>query len=166
MFESSGITRLRAIALTALVAIAPAAGADEAEAENIVRYAVDSDFETVKDALEFAITNEGLVITSESHIDEMLERTGADLGTGAKVYEHAVAFEFCSAKYSRLMMEADPHNIVFCPFVISAYSLPADPDTTYIAYRPPTRSDAEGPVSEALAQVAEFLDGIASAAQE
>jgi len=135
-------------------------------AENIVRYAVESDFESVKEELKFAITNEGLVITSESHIDEMLDRTGSDLGDAAKVYEHAVAFEFCSAKFSRLMMEADPHNIVFCPFVISVYSLPADPDTVYIAYRPPTRSDAEGPVAEALAQVAEFLDGIAVAAQE
>lgn len=167
MFRMTRATRLLSTALLCLALPAAVLAADdEAASDNIVRYSLDSDFDSARDALEFAITNQGLVITSESHIDEMLERTGADLGQDTKVYEHAVAFEFCSAKYSRLMMETDPHNIVFCPFVISVYSLPGEPDKSYIAYRKPQTTDAEGAAKEALDQVSGFLDAIATAALE
>jgi len=151
-------------ALTILGAV-PAL-ANEATSENMVRYAVTSDFESVTDALRLAITNQGLVINSESHIDEMLDRTGQDLGIEGKIYEHAVAFEFCSASYSRLMMAADPHNIVFCPFVISAYVTPAEPDKVYVAYRRPWRTDGSDASREALDSVAELLDTIATEATE
>ena len=138
---------------------------DETAADNIVRYTVDADFYSVKDALEMAIVNQGLVISSESHIDEMLKRTAADLGIDSRVYEHAVAFEFCSANYSRRMMEADPHNIVFCPFVISVYQIAGQPET-HVAYDRPRRPDAGEAVSGALAEVAGLLDTIAREATE
>ena len=35
------------------------------------------------------------------------------------------------------MMEADPHNIVLCPFAISVYTLPGDKGGTWVAYRRP-----------------------------
>jgi len=35
------------------------------------------------------------------------------------------------------MMEADPHNIVLCPFAISIYTLPGEKNTTWVAYRKP-----------------------------
>ena len=34
-------------------------------------------------------------------------------------------------------MEADPHNIVFCPYIISIYVLPNEPNKTYVSYRKP-----------------------------
>jgi hypothetical protein len=35
------------------------------------------------------------------------------------------------------MMETDPHNIVFCPYIIAIYTLPAESNKVYVAYRRP-----------------------------
>jgi uncharacterized protein (DUF302 family) len=94
-------------------------------------------FEDVRDALVFAIEGKGLVINYTGHIGAMLERTGKDIGAGKKVYEQAESLEFCSAKVSRQMMEADPANIVNCPFVISVYTVPGKSGTVFLAYRQP-----------------------------
>jgi uncharacterized protein (DUF302 family) len=132
----------------------------------MVRHSVESDFDAVKDNLRWAIEGQGLVITAEAHIDEMLKRTGRDLGIDGDVYGHAVAFEFCSAKFSRQMMAADPHNIVFCPFVISVYNLPADPDTVFVAYRRPERVTGSEESRSALDAVGDLLEVIAQEAIE
>lgn len=160
MYRAASFIRYAAFALLAI-----ACGSASAQS-TMVRYAVESDFESVKDNLEFAITNQGLVITSESHINEMLERTGQDLDLGGPVYEDAVAFEFCSAKYSRIMMAADPHNIVYCPFVISAYQVAGDQNTVYVAFLRPENPEGSPESQEALKQVVEFLDAIAKEAAE
>ena len=39
------------------------------------------------------------------------------------------------------MMEADPHNIVMCPFAIAVYTLPGDA-RAWLAYRRPQGSAA------------------------
>jgi uncharacterized protein (DUF302 family) len=67
----------------------------------------------------------------------MLQRTGADIGASRQVFAQAEIIEFCSASLSRKMMEADPHNIVLCPFAISIYTLPGETDATWVAYRKP-----------------------------
>ncbi|WP_428826463.1 hypothetical protein ACLIKD_20410 [Azonexus sp. IMCC34842] len=41
------------------------------------------------------------------------------------------------------MMEADPHNIVLCPFAISIYTLPGEKNTTWVAYRKPQGAAAK-----------------------
>jgi len=94
-------------------------------------------FEDVRDAVEMAITGRGLVVNNVSHIGEMLERTGKDLGGAKQVYLKAEALEFCSAVASRKMMEADADNIVFCPYVIAIYVLPGKPNEVRVAYRKP-----------------------------
>ena len=101
-------------------------------------YVVNSSYEFVRDDLQLAITGRGIKINNISHIGDMLARTGKDLGAKKQVYEHAEAFEFCSATVSRATMEADPHNIVFCPYIIAVYSLPGDKNKTYISFRRPT----------------------------
>ncbi len=100
-------------------------------------YTVDGRYENVRDDLELAITGKGIKINNIAHIGDMLARTGKDLGKSKQIFAHAEAFEFCSATVSRATMEADPHNIVFCPYVIAVYSLPGEKDKTYIAYRRP-----------------------------
>ena len=92
-------------------------------------------FSEAKEAVEMAITGRGFVINNVSHIGEMLERTGKDLGGAKQVFIHAEALEFCSATVSRKMMEADPDNIVFCPYIIAIYVLPNKPDEARIAFR-------------------------------
>jgi len=116
-------------------------------------------FEDVKDAVDMAITGRGLVINNVSHIGEMLDRTGKDLGSGKQVYLKAEALEFCSAVVSRKMMEADPDNIVFCPYVIAIYVLPEKPKEVRVAYRKP--SMVGSPASrKSLIEVDRLLAGI------
>ena len=59
------------------------------------------------------------------------------MGAGKKIFKQAEALEFCSATVSRRMMEADPHNIVFCPYIIAIYTLPSEKDKVYVAFRRP-----------------------------
>ena len=77
------------------------------------------------------------MINTTSHIGEMLERTGKDMGGAKQIFVQAESIEFCSATVSRKTMEADPHNIVFCPYIISVYVLPNEPNKTYVSYRKP-----------------------------
>ncbi|MEO1765789.1 DUF302 domain-containing protein [Thiobacter aerophilum] len=100
-----------------------------------VTYVARDDFDTVKTLIEEALVSRGLVVNNVAHIGDMLERTGKDLGASRQVYTKAEGIEFCSATVSRKMMEADPHNIVFCPYVISIYVLPNEPGKTYVSFR-------------------------------
>jgi uncharacterized protein (DUF302 family) len=112
-------------------------------ADEAVVTPVKGGFEEVRDALIFAIEGKGLVINYTGHIGSMLDRTGKDIGASKSIYGQADSLEFCSARVSRQMMEADPANIVHCPFVIAVYSLPGKPGTAYLAYRrPPARLGA------------------------
>ncbi len=100
-------------------------------------YTSKDNFENVKSAITDAIAGQGLVINNTSHIGEMLERTGKDMGGAKRVFLNAESYEFCSATVSRKTMEADPHNIVFCPYIISVYVLPNEPQKTYVSFRKP-----------------------------
>lgn len=134
-----------------------------AESDLVVRYSAKTSFEYVRDDLVNAITGRGLVVDHTSHVAAMLDRTGKDLGKTKKMYgtDQGQVFSFCSAVASRQTMEADPHNIVFCPYTLAVYSTLAEPGTVYVAYRRPQRADG-GPASKAaLKDVETLLDGIA-----
>jgi len=118
-------------------------------------------FSDVRDDVEMAITDRGLVVNNVSHVGDMLARTGKDLGDSKQVFIKAEALEFCSAEWSRKMMEADPDNIVFCPYVISVYVVPGKPHEVRIAYRKPQITGS--PASrKALKAVDDLLSGIVS----
>ena len=78
----------------------------------------DGSFEDATFAVETAIVGQGLVIDHVSHVGEMLNRTGADVGSDTEVFMAADVFTFCSAVVSREVMEADPANIAHCPYGI------------------------------------------------
>lgn len=99
---------------TATLALAGAAAANEAA----VTYDYDGSFDDAVFALENAIIGRGLVVDHVSHTGEMLARTGADLGSDVEIFAAADVYLFCSAKLSREVMEADPTNIVHCPYSI------------------------------------------------
>jgi len=88
----------------------------------------------VKENLELAIQERGLVIDYTAHIGNMLERTGKDLGSAKRLYDKAEALQFCSAVVSRGTMEKSVQNIAYCPYVIALYTLPGDRDTVHIVY--------------------------------
>ncbi len=141
------MTRLIALVLGLLLAL-PAAADDGA---SVVQ--AKGNFADVKDDLVTAIEQRGLVINSTSHVGDMLERTGRDLGKTKRIYDQAEVLKFCSATVSRAMMEADPRNLVYCPYTIAIYTLPGKPGVVYLAHRKYARGAA-------LKPVAELLDGI------
>lgn len=116
-------------------------------------------FEDVREAVEMAITDRGLVVNNVSHVGDMLERTGKELAATRLIYLKAEVLEFCSAVVSRNMMEPDPDNIVFCPYVIAVYVVPEKPNEVRVAYRKP--QIVGSPASQkALKAADELLSGI------
>nr|WP_100053128.1 DUF302 domain-containing protein [Brevirhabdus pacifica] len=122
---------------------------------NMVTYETADNFEDAAFAVENAIVGKGLVIDNVSHVGDMLERTGADVGSDVKVFEGAQVFNFCSADLSRTVMEADITNIAYCPYGIFVYAAP-DAEGALIGYR----TMPEGPMQEVQA----LLDDIAKEA--
>lgn len=121
----------------------------------------EGSFADVREFVEMEITGRGMVINNVAHIGNMLERTAADIAGAKPIYLHAEALEFCSALVSRAMMEADPHNITYCPYVIAIYELVSEPGTIYVGYRRPSLpADAPTDTREAMAEVEALLAGI------
>ena len=86
--------------------------------EQATTYPFDGSFEDATFAVESAIVGRGLVIDLQSHVGDMLNRTGAAVGSEVNIFDAADIFLFCSATLSREVMEADPMNIAHCPYGI------------------------------------------------
>ena len=89
-----------------------------ASAQEAVTYPFDGSFDDATFAVENAIIGKGLVIDYVSHTGEMLNRTGADVGSDVTIFAAADIFLFCSAQISREVMEEDPMNIAHCPYAV------------------------------------------------
>ena len=121
-----------------------------AAAEEAITYTYDGSFADAAFDVETAIVGRGLVIDYVSHVGEMLNRTGEDVGSSEMLFDEADIFIFCSAVVSRQVMEADLMNIVHCPYGI------------FVAEREGTvtvgfRDYPDGPMQA----VEDLLDGIA-----
>lgn len=99
---------------TALALLAGPLAAQDAA----VTYPFEGSFEDAAFAVESAIVDQGLVIDYVSHVGDMLNRTGEDVGSGTQIFAEADIYLFCSATVSRSVMEADPKNLVYCPYTI------------------------------------------------
>jgi uncharacterized protein (DUF302 family) len=126
-----------------IVATVAFAGTTQAASADVVVHSTKGEFKEVKERVLHAIENRGFVLNYTARIGAMLERTGKDIGAPRQVYTEAEMLEFCSAKVSRDTMEADPRNIVFCPYGIAVYALPKEPGKVYLAYRRQGGSGAE-----------------------
>jgi uncharacterized protein (DUF302 family) len=149
-----------AVAIVASTALANVAFAASADA--VVR-ATKGEFGEVKERVLHAIENRGLVLNYTARIGAMLERTGKDIGAARRIYGDAELLEFCSARASRATMEADPRNIVFCPYSIAIYTLPKEKGAVYVAYRRVGSSGA-GQSTKSLAAVDQLLADIVAEA--
>ncbi len=98
-------------------AIGLCAGAASAQDEAVV-HTYEGSFDDAAFGVESAIVGRGLVIDYVSHTGEMLARTAGDVGSDVELFEAADIYLFCSAVLSRKVMEADPMNIVHCPYGI------------------------------------------------
>ena len=141
----------RLLAIFALtIAASPILAAD------MITYDTDQSFDDVTFGLENAILDAGLVIDHVSHTGDMLERTRGDVGSDVTLFLDADIYSFCSAKLSREVMEADPMNILFCPYDIFVMVRPETPEVTTIGFR----TFPEG----AMKSVEALLDDLARAA--
>lgn len=150
---------MQALILCAMLA-ADIAGAATADVQ---LRSTKGDFSEVRDRVVIALENRGLVINYTAKVGGMLERTGRDLGRERRIYTNAEVLEFCSAALSRDMMEADPRNIVFCPYSIAVYTLPQVPGTVYLSYRIPS-AQGSGQSIRALLAVEKLLGNVVSEA--
>lgn len=126
-------------------------------------YRTDEAYGDVKEYLEMAITDRGMLVTNTLHISEMLQRTAADTGLDKIPYLHAESLEFCSILMSYKMSLAHPANMATCPLTLSIYQTVDEPDQTYIAYR---RAKLLGPADQVQQELNDLLDGIVSDALE
>ncbi len=122
---------LAASAVIALFAPRPAS------ADELVTRMKKATFDDVRFDLGNAVIATGVAVQSEGNVAAMLGRTAADVGAVETVYKRAEFISFCSAKYSRAMMEADAANMGFCPFVVFAYETQAKPGEIVVGYRRP-----------------------------
>ena len=128
-------------------------------AQELKTYSKKGGYEDVKFELNDAIIRRGLAIDYTGHINKMLERTGADVGSTKRVYNNAEFFLFCSAKLSRDMIEANPANVGYCPYVVFLYEAADKPGEIVVGYRrPPLQGEAAS--QKALAAIDTLLDGI------
>jgi len=151
--------------LAAIVLFAGLSNPALAEGAHMAVFTKQGSFADIRESVEMAITGHGFVINNVSHVGDMLERTGKDLGGGKQVFIKAESLEFCSATVSRKMMEADPDNIVFCPYIISIYVLPEKPGEVRVAYRK-TQMVGTSASKKALNAVNELLTEIIKEAMQ
>lgn len=114
---------------------------------------VSGQFGDVRDSLVQAIEGRGLVISYVAQVGEMLDRTAPDLGATRRIYGSGEVLEFCSAKLSRQMMEADPRNLVFCPYSIAIYTIPEKPGQVFLARKHLPAAAAFAPVEALLKDI-------------
>lgn len=143
----------------ALVVLSLSCASAAAAMPGVSIHSLKGDYDEVKERVVMAIESRGLVIDHTAHVGAMLERTGKDIGRDRQVYLKADVIEFCSAGVSRATMEADPRNLVFCPYAIALYVLPAEPDRVYLVYRKPLATGSAQSM-KALREVGKLLDGI------
>ncbi|MGR3814864.1 MAG: DUF302 domain-containing protein [Cognatishimia activa] len=135
---------MRNIVLPLLLLATPAFS----EAPVLVAY--DGSFEDASFAVESAIVDRGLVIDYVSHVGDMLNRTGVDVGSDAAIFDAADIFLFCSAVLSREVMEADPSNIQFCPYGIFVTEINGDVSIGHRTY-------PEGPMQKVQALLQDIV---------
>jgi uncharacterized protein (DUF302 family) len=116
-------------------------------------------FEDVRQDLNDAIVNAGLVVDFNGHIGKMLDRTAGAVGAAKPLYTNAEYFTFCAAALSRAAMEADPANIGYCPYVVFVYERVDQPGRVHVGYRRPVTSGTEASKS-ALAAIDALLGRI------
>jgi uncharacterized protein (DUF302 family) len=148
--------------LLAIAVVGPVAAMD---AQWRVTRSVAGSFDGVLQALVLAIEGKGLVISYQSHVAEMLDRTGKDVGGKAPLYKGARTLEFCSAFLSRAAMEADIHAVLACPYKIAVYETVKEPGKVWLSY--PRVSKSATPAGQAaMLKVEQLLEDIVKEAAQ
>ena len=143
--------RLQVLIAAALLSVVPCG-----LAQQVAQLTASGGYDEIRQLLIIAIENQGLVVDHRSGVGDMLARTGKDLGEKRQLYEQAEVLQFCSANYSRQMMDAAPELLAFCPFGIGIYTLPGESGKVHLVYR---RMHTEG-LAPAAAQALQRIDAL------
>lgn len=143
------------VVMACMLPVSPSARAQEPKT-----FVKKGSYDDVRFELNNAIIGRGLAQSATGNIGEMLERTGADVGSTKEIYKQAEYVTFCSAKLSRQMAEADPANLVYCPFVVVIYETVAKPGEIVVAYRP-LAGHGSAASKAAVAETDKMLEAIA-----
>ncbi|TCD11827.1 DUF302 domain-containing protein [Oricola cellulosilytica] len=123
-------------------------------AEDVETNVSTSSFEDVSQAVEDAIVNRGYKIDYHGFIGDMLKRTAEDVGAEKQIYTDAEFFTFCSAVISRKVMEVEPEDIAYCPYVVFVYERADEPGQVKVGFR---RLPEGGPRDEVNAMLSEIV---------
>ena len=133
-----------------------AVASTEAEKSVVITKAGTS-FDTVKDNVQLAITDGGMIVSGTLHISDMLNRTGKDIGFDKNIFKKSEALEFCSALISHKMAAVHPSNVSMCPFTVAIYELNDEPGVVYLSYR---RVNLLGDGKTVEEEIVKLLQGI------
>jgi len=97
----------------------------------------DGIFEDTLDAVKETIKGKGINIAHTLPSSGMLGSTGPSFGITEPLLKNGEMVEFCSAKVSHQLIQANLENIVLCPFNIAVYELNAEPGKIFITFRKP-----------------------------
>jgi uncharacterized protein (DUF302 family) len=96
----------------------------------------------------------------------MLSWCGKILSERRQVYEQAEVLQFCSANYSRKMMDAAPELLAYCPFGIGIYTLPGETGKVHLVYRRMRTEGLAPDAAQALQRIDALLEEIAQEASQ
>ncbi len=147
------VTRL--LAASAALALSTAA----VSAQDVKTYTVKKPFDEVRFELGNAVVARGFAVQSEGNIAKMLDRTAADVGATKSVYKNGEFVTFCSAKYTRMMVEADPANFGNCPFLVFVYETNDKPGEVVVGFRGLGAAKSEAS-KKVFAEIETMLDGL------
>ena len=149
--------------LVCMTVLPPLTGNADEGPVNTVK--VSGDFEDIRDGVRQAIEGKGINIAHTLPAGDMLNRTGKDFGIEQDVFLQAETVEFCSARISHRLAQANHENILLCPFTISIYVLSDDPDHVYLSWRRPfSLGDTES--QAAVQEMVELIEAVIREASE
>lgn len=110
-------------------------------------------YQALRDALQEAIEERGLVVTYVAHTQAMLARTAGVVTRPATQFRTAETLLFCQAETTHALLANSTGNIVLCPYAITVYALRGEPGAAHLAFRPPPK----GADWRALAELLETI---------
>jgi uncharacterized protein (DUF302 family) len=126
---------------------------------------IEGDFFDTLDGVKSAIQGKGINIAHTLPASTMLNSTGKDFGIEKDIYVHAETVEFCSARISHQLAQANYENILLCPFMISVYVLTDDPGHVYLSWRRPFILPDDNSKA-AVQEVEQLIESVISEATE
>jgi uncharacterized protein (DUF302 family) len=126
---------------------------------------IAGDFNDTLMGVKSAVRGKGINIAHTLPASFMLNRTARDFGITENVFADAETIEFCSARISHKLAQANHENILLCPFTISVYTLTKDPGHVYLSWRRPFTLPGEESAA-AVKEVEALIESIISEATE